>query len=101
MVPEDHLAELVHYLLEVFLSDANTKQISLHMASIKGQLVIRAGCICEKHRQPGKTDKDRSGKAYGQNRISNRKIRKYMKGHPTTISRKKEGFQTEVTIIIE
>lgn len=83
IVREESLAELVHYLLEIFLSDADTEQIFLHMASIKGQLVIRAGYVC------------------GNSRISNRKIRNYMRRHQVTISRKREGCQMKLNIIIE
>lgn len=101
MIQEENLAELVHYLLETFLSNEDTEKIFLYMASIKGQLVIWAGYVRGDSRQQEKEDEGHGRKAYGQNRISNRKIRKYMRRHQITISRKREGCQMKVNIIIE
>lgn len=81
-VREEDLAELVHYLLETYISDNTTKKVSLDMASLKGQLVIQL-------------------KGDGKNScISKKKIRKYLKEYSFAMKQEYVNEITQVKITV-
>lgn len=72
LISEENLAELVHYLLEVVVSDETTTRISLQIATMKGKLIIQL---------------ESDGKSL---QISKRKVRKYTKGYQLSIAKRND-----------
>lgn len=80
-IREADLAELTHYLLESILENDDNSWISLHMASIKGQLILEI--------------KSNSKRV----KISNRKVQKYMKGYPTVMNVKQLEHEVDIKVV--
>lgn len=81
-VREENLAEVINYLLESVLEGKGVEKVSLHVAYIKGQLVLVLtgdGTNVE---------------------ISKRKIRRYMKGYQTVINKNIMNRKTKLKLTI-
>lgn len=80
-IREADLAELTNYLLESILENDDNSWISLHIASLKGQLILEI-----------KSDPTRV-------KISNRKVQKYMKGYPTVMNVKQLEHEVDIKVV--
>lgn len=81
-IREENLAELLNYLLESFVEGKDVANVSLHVAYIKGQLVLWLtgdGTNAE---------------------ISKRKIRRYMKGYQTVINTRVSNGKSQLKLTI-
>lgn len=83
MIREADLAELMHYLLEIFIEATDVKNVVFKMASIKGQLIIQI---------------IGDGKDI---RVSKRKMQRFVRGYQMVVNKRKLHEKTELKITID
>lgn len=83
MIREVDLAELMHYLLEIFIEATDVNTVVFKMASIKGQLIIQI---------------IGDGKDI---RVSKRKMQRFVRGYQMVINKRKMYEKTELKITMD